>query len=216
MKETGPLQGTVGEKVIYSIFIANRGHEPLTGVKVVVHAEAGLYVTDASPGSHRENGDVVLLIPKLPPGETELAIEYQVPASGPAAVQSRQRDLPGGRPRQRRRACIEVRERPGAATPDLRVTMSGLYQQITAGKELTYEIRVKNQGLEPVPSGAGGHGAGRHGAGSLKHRRTDEIHRREPGRAFRAHAQRTDGRDGDLPHPRADPSNRGASTSASM
>ena len=38
----------------------------------------------------------------------------------------------------------------GAAVPHLRVTVPGLYQQITVGKEMTYEVRVKNQGLAPV------------------------------------------------------------------
>ena len=53
-------------------------------------------------------------------------------------------------------ACIEVKEgpqpMPGAA-PDLRVTLPGLYQQVTVGREMTYEIRVKNQGLAPVRHG---------------------------------------------------------------
>jgi uncharacterized repeat protein (TIGR01451 family) len=151
VRQTGPAHGTVGELVQFSIFVANRGHEPLTGVRVVVHADAGLKVTRASEGARRENGGLVWSIPSLPPGEreTELAVEYecQTPARrlcNHVRVTSRE----GGR--DEAEACIEVRERPATAVPDLRVTVPGLYQQITVGKEMTYEIRVKNQGLAPV------------------------------------------------------------------
>ena len=36
VKETGPVQATVGDKVMFSIFVNNRSHEPLPGVQVVV------------------------------------------------------------------------------------------------------------------------------------------------------------------------------------
>ncbi len=153
VKESGPPQGTVGQLVDFSLVVVNRGSQPATNVKVVEHADAGLQAVQASRGAKLQNGNLVWTFSELPAGRSlELGIQFRCekPAArlGDRVLVTSQEGA-----REETEAFIEVSQppqpAPETAPAGLSVTVVGLGNQVAAGHELTYDIRVKNKGLMP-------------------------------------------------------------------
>jgi uncharacterized repeat protein (TIGR01451 family) len=156
VKNTGPAQGTVGQMATFSITVTNTGSQALTNITVVDRADAGLEANRASEGAKRQDGSLAWTIPSLPPGQhTDFEIEYRCMAPSRlcnrVVVTSREGATGNAE------AWIDVRPQqpvtppvtPPSASPKLSLTVAALYQMVTVGKEVTYEIRVKNDGSGP-------------------------------------------------------------------
>jgi uncharacterized repeat protein (TIGR01451 family) len=153
VKSNGPPQGTVGQEIDFFITLTNTGTQELTNLKVTSHSDAALKPRQASEGYKQlQNGDLVWTFASLPAGQKiELGVKSRCLQAASQACNrvavSSQEGIGGSA-----EACVDVREtRPAAAaTPsNLSLTVTGLHNPIYAGKELTYEIRVKNSGPTP-------------------------------------------------------------------
>ncbi|MEN6407518.1 MAG: hypothetical protein ABFC77_13735 [Thermoguttaceae bacterium] len=165
----------VGETAKFSIELVNNGTTPLRNIRVVDQYDAAFAPTLATDGYRLENGALAWTIDTLPPGRpTQLGVHCTCQKTSLRACSRIRATAPGGVPVEDE-ACLEIRDagpRPSTSPPfgppptspsektdkraepestdGLTLTVTGLRPLVTAGKELTYEIRVTNKAASPL------------------------------------------------------------------
>ncbi len=175
MRISGPTIANVGQSVVFTAQLTNRGQQPLTNIRVVQQADGVLASQNASEGAQREGGSVVWTISSLAPGESQ---SYRVqcncrqesakaccrfsasignfdPVSNQVCVEIRPAAAPVGTGTQ------EDGNRPPSVPPDstLPPTVPGVpskiavvvdnLNKITAGKNQQFLVTVTNRGTSP-------------------------------------------------------------------
>jgi uncharacterized repeat protein (TIGR01451 family) len=154
----GPERRNVGQTARFTIDVVNTGNQMLTNLKVVDQYDAALSPDMASEGGSFENNRLVWNIDHLPVGQkTQLEVHCRclkesARASNRVSVACREQV------RGEAEALLEIAPAPGR----LNMEASDLMDPVRLGKELTYEVRVWNEGASPesnvvltatVPSG---------------------------------------------------------------
>ncbi len=172
VKQTGPTQPlTVGQEALFTIEIRNTGSTALQNVEVLDRWDIALFPIKATDG-HRQpaGGGLAWTIPNLAPGQkTSVAVLHSCQTAAGKACNRVTVTAPDGT-KVDDEACLEIREAPqpdrtppektppekekektSEATPSGGLTLwaGGLHSPVAVGKQLTYEIRVKNEWTEP-------------------------------------------------------------------
>lgn len=165
VKKIGPKQRTVGETAEFTIEITNIGTAELRNLKVLDRYDAALRPTMATDGYRlEEGGSLAWTIDRLPVDKpTTLGVHCLCQtAAASACNRVIVTTAEGGKAESE--ACLEIRAAPPPVTPPvtpppvtpppakpsgLTLSVVGLSNPVAVGKELTYEIRVKNEGTEP-------------------------------------------------------------------
>jgi len=145
VSKTGPDSRAVGETAPFTILLTNTGNQRLTGVRVVDSYDAGLTPSFASQGHVLENGALVWTLDTLPAGQSEKLTVHCRCQRLAARTCNRVSVTTQQGARADAEACLEI----VAAQDGLTISASALRQPVAAGKQLTYEILVSNQGLVP-------------------------------------------------------------------
>ncbi len=160
VKITGPEKHVVGEMARFTIELTNTGAAPLTGLKVVNTWDPALLPKEATRGSTVEQGALTWTIDDLPAGKSlALTILCECQTASIKAREHASVVLPDGS-RVKDETGVEItpaKETPPPSTTenapppnkDLMLTAVGLRNPVSAGNELTYEIRVTNIGSIP-------------------------------------------------------------------
>ncbi len=152
---TGPKQQAVGEQAQFAIEVANTGSVPLRGLKLIDRWDAALTPSFATDGFNVEQDGLAWSLDELPAGKsTRRDIHLKCIAATARACNRATVVLPDGS-RVEGETCLEIRpvEKPPPAPPPgqgLAITAVGLRNPVAAGNELTYEIRVSNNGAAPL------------------------------------------------------------------
>jgi uncharacterized repeat protein (TIGR01451 family) len=145
----------VDETAEFAIEIANTGSAELRNLKVLDRYDAALLPTMATDGYRVEDGGLAWTIDRLPAGKTtQLGVHCTCQtAAARACNRVSVTAAEGGKVEDE--ACLEIRAAaPPPVTPPvtkpggLTLSVVGLSNPVAAGKELTYEIRVKNEGTD--------------------------------------------------------------------
>jgi len=165
IRKTGPTTKNEGENADFSITVTNTGPVPLTQIKVSDNYDRSLDPVSLTEGFSFVGDDIVWVIDQLPVGQSA-GLQINCRCLSPVAracnrvtVTSRE----GARADDE--ACLEIRQGaaatgapPAAASANtatagnLTLTIADLRDQVQAGNELTYEVKVKNNGTTPVQS----------------------------------------------------------------
>ena len=185
IRKTGPTVKNEGENADFSITITNTGSVRLTQIKVSDNYDRALDPVSLTDGYRFVGDDIVWLIDELPVGKS-VALEINCRCvSSVARACNRTSVTTAEGARADDEACLEVRGRSGggatstpatgtstATTGNLSLTIADLRDQVAVGKELTYEIKVSNNGrvadqrvelsvtappeMTPITNGSGG------------------------------------------------------------
>lgn len=145
VRKTGPSSRIVGNMALFSIEVTNTGQVPLTNVKVVDNYDTSLDPQQASDGYEIVGQDLVWTEASLAPGETA---RFEINCRCTQAIErscNRVTVTADGGLRADDEFCLEIQSPPAGLT----MTLSDLNDPVEAGKQLTYEIRVQNQGQAP-------------------------------------------------------------------
>ena len=142
IKKTGPQEGTVGETAQFTIEITNTGSQMLSNLKVVDSYHPSLDPLKATLGFEFEDNKLVCTIDSLAAGEKkQLDVLYR--CLNPASQASNRVMVTTQEGAQAEdESWLEIR----AAASSLNMTVGDRHDPVTKGKELTYVIRVSNQG----------------------------------------------------------------------
>lgn len=151
--KTGPNQRTKGQTAEFVINISNTGTQDLRNLRVVDTYDAALRPTLATEGHRVEGNRLVWTIDRLAAGTTaQLQVHCECLAAGESACNRVTVTAPDGT-RAEDSACLQVLPTTSTALPPagtgpalLGLHMADLRDPVAAGKEVTYEIRVTNQG----------------------------------------------------------------------
>ena len=160
VKITSPEKRVVGEMARFTIELTNTGAAPLKGLKVFNTWDPALLPKEATRGSMVEQGALTWTIDELAAGKS-LALTILCECQS-ASIKAREHVsvvLPDGS-REEDEAGVEITPAKETAPPsttekapppnkDLMLTAVGLRNPVSAGNELTYEIRVTNIGSIP-------------------------------------------------------------------
>ncbi len=142
VRKSGPTRVAVGEKALFNIDVTNTGSVPATGIKVADNYDPSLNPTAASTGRTVVGANLIWQVPVLEPGQTiRLQVECQCIQPASRACNRVTVTAEGGG-RSDSEACLEIVSAPAA----LDVQVSDLRDFVAVGKELTYEILVRNVG----------------------------------------------------------------------
>jgi len=159
VKKTGPKQRLKGEMADFSIALSNTGSVTMQNIKVLDRYDPALLPKFATDEYRLEDGGLAWTVKDLAAGQTaELRIQCLCQS---AAAKTCNRVIAttadGGKVEDE--ACLEIRaassppvQKPPAPAPSaaagegLSMSVIGLRNPVTAGKELTYEIKVTNSG----------------------------------------------------------------------
>ncbi len=161
VKKTGPKQLIVGETANFSIELTNAGSVAMRNIKVLDHYDPALLPKFATDGYRLEDGGLAWTVEDLAAGQTtELRIQCLCQsAAAKTCNRATATTSDGGKVEDE--ACLEIRavsSPPAVRTPapppppsaaaaeGLIMSVIGLRNPVTAGKELTYEIKVTNNG----------------------------------------------------------------------
>ncbi len=142
VRKTGPASRVVGNMALFSIEVTNSGNVPLTNVKVVDNYDTSLDPQQASDGYEIVGQDLVWTEPSLAPGETA---RFEINCRCTQAIErscNRVTVTADGGVRADDEFCLQIESPPAGLT----MTLSDLNDPVEVGKQLTYEIRVRNQG----------------------------------------------------------------------
>lgn len=145
VRKTGPVSRLVGNMALFTIEVTNTGPVPLTNVKVVDNYDSSLDPQQASDGYEIVGQDLVWTEASLAPGETA---RFEINCRCTQAIGrscNRVTVTADGGLRADDEFCLEIQSPPAGLT----MTLSDLNDPVEAGKQLTYEIRVQNQGQAP-------------------------------------------------------------------
>jgi uncharacterized repeat protein (TIGR01451 family) len=162
VKLTGPKQQTVGETARFFVEVKNLGNVPLQNVSVVCHFDPALLAPENATGGFDKdalnNGELRWTMKKLDVGKAaELEIQCKCQAATANAISRVSVTEPGGGSKEDE-TSLEIlpagappgganREpTPPATQPGLKMSVAGLTNPVTEGKNMTYEVRVTNQG----------------------------------------------------------------------
>ncbi len=163
VKKTGPKHRIKGETADFSIELANTGSIAVRNIKVLDHYDPALLPKYATDGYRVEDGGLAWTVDELPGGQTtELRVRCLCQAAAAKTCNRARATTPDGASVEAE-ACLEIGaggNGPGsppakptptpAAGEGLSMSVVGLSNPVTAGKELTYEIKVTNKGPTPV------------------------------------------------------------------
>ena len=153
----GPSIGTVGQKVRFTIETTNTGNRRAESVKLATGFDPGLNAVTATDGFRFEGNDLAWDMGALEPGATaQRVIECECKEAGARAC-GRATVTAGGGLKAEDEWCMRIQPgqtgpTPGPATtgaPKLTMSASALREPVALGKEVTYEIRVTNEGRGP-------------------------------------------------------------------
>jgi len=143
--KTGPAELAAGQTARFTIDITNTGAQALTDLKVDDAYDAALYPDKATEGNRFEDNHLVWAIERLEPGETT-QLEVHCLCQRPAQrACNRVTVTNGAGAKATGEACLAIR----AAAGKLNLEVADLHDPIGLGKELTYELRVSNDGAAP-------------------------------------------------------------------
>jgi uncharacterized repeat protein (TIGR01451 family) len=167
VKKTGPKRLVVGEMADFSIELANTGSIAVRNIKVLDRYDPALLPKMATDGYRVEEGGLGWTVDELRGGQTtELRVQCLCQSAAAKTCNRVKATAPDGASVEAE-ACLEIGAGgsvlPGlpvtkpaptppptpAAGPDLSLSVVGLRNPVTAGKELTYEIKVTNKGSTP-------------------------------------------------------------------
>lgn len=161
LKISGPEKRAVGEKARFTIELTNSGATTLYGLKVINDFDQSLWPELATGGHHVEDNSMIWTVEELEAGRTKiLEIHYQCDAASPKAVCRATVELSDGR-RVVDETSLEITVAPTVENPlptmpeiepptdDLDISVIGLRNPVRVGNNLTYEIRVTNNGTVP-------------------------------------------------------------------
>jgi uncharacterized repeat protein (TIGR01451 family) len=161
VKKNGPKQLIVGEMANFSIELTNAGSVAMRNIKVLDHYDPALLPKFATDGYRLEDGGLAWTVEDLAAGQTtELRVQCLCQsAAAKTCNRATATTSDGGKVEDE--ACLEIRavsSPPAVKTPapapapsaaaaeGLIMSVIGLRNPVTAGKELTYEIKVTNNG----------------------------------------------------------------------
>lgn len=150
VSKTGPSGRNVGETAEFTINVTNTGTQPLTNVKVADSYDQCFQPKMATDGyKDSPDGSLVWTIESLPAGKSTrlkvhcLCREQALRACGRVKVTTDQ----GVSDEQE--ACLSIRSAAASALPsisNLTMSVADLRDPVNVDKEVTYEIRVTNNG----------------------------------------------------------------------
>jgi uncharacterized repeat protein (TIGR01451 family) len=140
IRKTGPAQAGVGDTIVFSIIVENRGPVPVTNVKVLDNYDLALKPTRASDGWQLAGNDIYWNLPQLLPNQVyERKVEClcQSPAARACnrATVTTQENV-----RADAEACVEISGRRDV----LSVTVADQRDPVVINDEITYTVRVTN------------------------------------------------------------------------
>ena len=158
VEKTGPRQLSVGETARFVIVVTNTGSTALQNVQVLDRYDAALTPVMATDGYRIEGGGLAWTIENLPAGKaSKLEVHCTCQTIAANACNRVTVTAPDGA-KVDDEACLEIRAAgttPSETTPffppideGLTMTVTGLRNPVAVGKELTYEIRVTNTGMQ--------------------------------------------------------------------
>ncbi len=142
VKKTGPARAAVGETVLFNIDVTNLGQTPISNLKVADNYDPALQPVQATSGADSVGANIIWNLPSLPAGKT-MRLQVECRCLQPAARTCNRVTVTadaGGRADGE--ACLEVGTTPAA----LELSVTDLRDPVETGKELTYEILVRNAG----------------------------------------------------------------------
>lgn len=154
VRKTGPATRPVGEIASFTITVANNGRVPLTQVRVSDNYDPMLEPDTVTGGYEFVGDDIVWTIPEVQPGAS-FALEVNCRCLSPSnracnrvTVTTRE----GARGESE--ACVEIRPAAAAGgdgansatSGNLTLTIADLRDPVAVGNDVTYEIRVVNNG----------------------------------------------------------------------
>lgn len=141
VRKSGPTRAAVGEKVLFTILVENRGNVPATNVKVLDNYDAQfLNALQASDGWQRAGNDIFWTLPTLPPNYSyKREVEAVCIAAG-QNVCNRVTVTTQEGTRQDAQACLEI---TGTRAP-LSVSIFEPRDPVSNGQEAAYDVRVTN------------------------------------------------------------------------
>jgi len=143
--KTGPAELAAGQTAQFTIDITNTGGQALRDLKVDDAYDAALYPARATEGHKFENNHLVWTIERLAAGETT-QLEVHCLCQRPAQrACNRVTVTSSAGATATDEACLAIR----AAAGKLDLEVADLHDPIALGKELTYEVRVSNDGAVP-------------------------------------------------------------------
>ncbi len=145
VRKTGPATRVVGNMALFSIEVTNVGGVPLTNVKVVDNYDTSLDPQQASDRYEIIGQDIVWTEASLAPGES---VGFEINCRCTQAIErscNRVTVTADGGVRADDEFCVKIELPPAGLT----MTISDLNDPVASGKQLTYEIRVQNQGQSP-------------------------------------------------------------------
>jgi uncharacterized repeat protein (TIGR01451 family) len=149
-------QLAVGETARFTIEITNNGSTPLENLKVLDRYDPVLVPVLATDGYRAENGGLTWTLDSLPAGKTTQLGIHCTCQSPSAKTCNRVRVTTADGGTVEDEACLEIREPSPPAKPPpthaaggLTLSVIGLRNPVAVNKELTYEIRVRNEGTDP-------------------------------------------------------------------
>ncbi len=171
--QNAPPQRMVNEIAEFVIQIANTSNRTLTNLKIVNRADAALVPSFATEGFQAEGGNLMWIIPALPAGASrQIKIQFRCAKTSLKAGNRVSVSSSEGAQAETE-ASLEIRSALGSSTPEaatpgtiqpketppsgiapattpassgLTMTVTDLRDPVTAGKELTYQITVVNNG----------------------------------------------------------------------
>jgi uncharacterized repeat protein (TIGR01451 family) len=162
IKQTCPKQIVAGEQVIFTIEVRNTGTTELRNIEVTDRPDTAITAVEASGGyRHSTTGGLAWTIEQLAPGAAkQLQVKCSCPTATIRACNRVTATTPDGG-RVDDEVCIEIQpppklenkfpERTSNEKPAGGIALSvvSLNISVDVGKQLTYEIRVKNEGIQP-------------------------------------------------------------------
>ena len=186
-----PATAKVGDTFTGMIVVRNTGSQTLTNLNLVDRYDAALTPLRLTEGYERTEQGLTWKYAELPAGQkVEIGVEYRCDKASPQACFKATATSREGAVAQKQ-ACLEIRAAAGAPAPaappllpvpgpalpvvtpnQLTLTVNDLQNPVAVGKEVTYQIAIKNAGpaaeqqvavtvtipdaMLPVPMGAEG------------------------------------------------------------
>ena len=161
VRKVGPTVKTVGETAEFKITVTNNGTGTLTQVKVSDTYDRTLDPVTLTDNFRFVGDSIEWTMPELPPGKS-VVFEINCKCIGivPRACNRVTVTSPEGA-RGESEACLEIRPASAAGAPaagtspntatagSLQLTITELQDPIAVGKEVTYDVRVTNNGTTP-------------------------------------------------------------------
>ncbi len=147
VKVTGPASAAVGENVDFFVELSNDGYRPLTNVKMSVDFDLALDPKQASEEQAGSEGESLYwTTASLSAGQKKT---YQIRCvcsrqSARACIRVKVASTEATAAQQE--ACLAIRAQAAAPPSGLSLTVTALHEPVAMGKELTYVIRVTNNG----------------------------------------------------------------------